>query len=370
MDKMDIHNIEKIRVDLRDRTYSIEMGNVVLGDLGTRLRELNLSKKISIITNPTISNLYGKVVDEGLKRSGFEPIIITIPDGEEYKTLLWISHLYDELLTYRLDRRSAIIALGGGVIGDMAGFVAATYMRGIPYIQVPTTLLAQVDSSVGGKTGVNHILGKNMIGSFYQPGLVWIDIKTLETLPDRELRAGISEVIKYGMIADIEFFEYLEKKIENIISLDEPPLIHIIKRSCEIKAEVVSKDEREEGLRSTLNFGHTIGHAIETLTNYTTYKHGEAVALGMLYEAKIANRMGLCNKDILEKLKVLILRAGLPTKLPDISADKIIEAMQIDKKVREEKIRIVLPEEIGRVSLREIDNSIIQAVIEEKGTKE
>ncbi len=368
MAKMDIRNIERIKVDFGDRSYPIEIGSLILGDLGARLKELNLSRKVSVITNPIISNIYGKIVEEGLKRSGFGPIIITIPDGEEYKTLLWISHLYDELLSYRLDRRSAIVALGGGVIGDMAGFVAATYMRGIPYIQVPTTLLAQVDSSVGGKTGVNHIIGKNMIGAFYQPGLVWIDIKTLETLPERELRAGISEVIKYGIISDIELFKYLEKKIENIISLDESSLGHIIKRSCEIKAEVVSRDEREEGLRSILNFGHTIGHAIETLTNYTTYKHGEAVALGMLYEAKIANRMGLCDKDVMERLKDLILRSGLPTKLPDISADKIIEAMQVDKKVREEKIRIVLPEAIGRVSLSEIDNSIIQAVVEEKET--
>lgn len=366
MAKADTHNIEMVWVELGERSYPIEIGTGIIRDLGGRLKELGLSRKISIITNPTISGIYGQIVVEGLKRSGFEPIITTIPDGEEYKNLLWVSHLYDELLTYRLDRRSAVAALGGGVIGDIAGFVASTYMRGIPYIQVPTTLLAQVDSSVGGKTGVNHILGKNIIGTFYQPSLVWIDVKTLETLPRRELVAGVAEVIKYGIIADSEFFRYLEKNIEKVLSLDETSLIHVIKRSCEIKAGVVSRDEREAGLRSILNFGHTIGHAIETLTNYTTYKHGEAVAIGMLYEAKIANKMGICNKDIIERLNNLIMRAGLPTKMPEIASDRILETMQIDKKVKDGGIRIVLPEEIGKVSLREVDGSIIKAVLKDK----
>jgi 3-dehydroquinate synthase len=366
MAKAEIHNLEKIKVELKERSYPIEIGNSILIDLGARLKELNLSKKASIITNPTVSSLCGQAVEEGLRRSGFEPSTTSIPDGEEYKTLLWVSHLYDELLTYRLERRSPVIALGGGVIGDMAGFVASTYMRGIPYIQVPTTLLAQVDSSVGGKTGVNHILGKNMIGAFYQPSLVWIDIKTLETLPDRELRAGIAEVIKYGIIRDPEFFSYLEKNIEKVLSLDEAVLTHIIKRSCEIKADVVMKDEKEEGLRAILNFGHTIGHAIETLTNYTTYKHGEAVAIGMFYEAKIAHKMGICNKDIIERLRNLIMRAGLPTKMPEIASDRILETMQIDKKVKDGGIRMVLPEEVGKVSLREIDVSIIKAVLKDK----
>lgn len=366
MAKTETHNLEIVRVELGDRSYPIEIGNGILGDLGHRLKDLDLSKKVSIITNPTVSNLYGKPVMEGLKKSNFEPAITEIPDGEEYKTLLWISHLYDELLSYRLERRSPVIALGGGVIGDMAGFVAATYMRGIPYIQVPTTLLSQVDSSVGGKTGVNHILGKNMIGLFYQPSLVWIDLKTLSTLPDRELKAGLAEVIKYGVISDSDLFEYLEKNIEKILSLDETSLTHIIKRSCEIKADVVSRDEREAGLRSILNFGHTIGHAIETLTNYTLYKHGEAIAIGMLYEARIAHRMGLCNKEVVERLNGLIKRAGLPSKLPEIALDKIIEAMQIDKKVKDGGLRIVLPESIGQVTLQHLDDVIIKSALKNK----
>lgn len=366
MAKAEIHHIEGLRVELGDRSYPIEIGSAILGELGHRLRELDLSRKVSIITNPTVSCLYGKVVEEGFRKSGFEPAITTIPDGEEYKTLLWISHLYDELLTYRLERSSAVVALGGGVIGDMAGFVAATYMRGLPYIQVPTTLLAQVDSSVGGKTGVNHILGKNLIGAFYQPRLVWIDIKTLETLPGRELRAGIAEVIKYGVIADPEFFEYLEKNIEKVLTLDETYLIHAIKRSCDIKADVVSMDEREKGLRSVLNYGHTIGHAIETLTNYTTYRHGEAVAIGMLCEARIARKMGLCDKEVVKRLNDIIVKAGLPAEMPDIDADKILESMQIDKKAKEGGLRIVLPEKIGKATLRQVDRSVIKSALKEK----
>lgn len=366
MAKAEIHHLEVVRVELGERSYPIEIGKAILGELGPCLRGLDFSKKVSIITNPMVSNLYSKTVMEGLKKSGFEPAINEIPDGEEYKTLLWVSRLYDELLSYRLERRSPVVALGGGVIGDIAGFVAATYMRGIPYIQVPTTLLAQVDSSVGGKTGVNHILGKNMIGAFYQPSLVWIDIKTLGTLPGRELVAGISEVIKYGAIADSEFFGYLEKNMERVLSLDELALTHVIKRSCEIKADIVSRDERERGLRSILNFGHTIGHALETLTNYTTYRHGEAVAIGMLYEARISHRMGVCDKDVVSRINDLIKKAGLPTTLPEIAPDKIIEAMEIDKKVRDEGVMILLPESIGRVTLRPIDNSIIKAALKEK----
>lgn len=366
MAKAEIQNMEMVRVELGERSYPIEIGSGILRDLGECMKRYDLSRKISVITNPTISNLYGQNILEGLKRAGFEPFITTIPDGEEYKSLLWISHLYDELLTYRIDRRSAVAALGGGVIGDMAGFVASTYMRGIPYVQVPTTLLAQVDSSVGGKTGVNHILGKNMIGTFYQPSLVWIDIKTLETLPERELKAGIAEVIKYGVITDSELFGYLEENIEKVLRLEENALTHIIKRSCEIKADVVTRDEKEEGLRAVLNFGHTIGHAIETLTNYTTYKHGEAVAIGMIYEARVACSMGLCDKDVVRRISELIMRAGLPAEMPEIAHEKILEVMQIDKKVKEGGIRIVLPEEIGKASLRQIDNSIIKAALKDK----
>ncbi|MDP3259447.1 MAG: 3-dehydroquinate synthase, partial [Thermodesulfovibrionales bacterium] len=280
--------MDKIRVKLGERSYDICIGSNILGKIGPKLKSFNSSPKTAIISNPTVYRLYGKKVLNSIKSSGFDVIPVIIPDGEKYKDISIVQKIYGELLRHRLDRKSTLIALGGGVIGDITGFVASTYMRGIDYIQIPTTLLAQVDSSVGGKTGVNHKLGKNMIGTFYQPKLIWIDIDILKTLPQKEFFAGLAEVIKYGVIWDAKLFAFLENNRDKIVRLDRKALIHIIKCSCQIKAEVVSKDEREAGLRAILNYGHTIGHAIETATGYKKYLHGEALAIGMHTEARLA----------------------------------------------------------------------------------
>ena len=278
--------------------------------------------------------------------------------------MLWAYHLHGELLKSKFDRSSLLIALGGGVIGDITGFVASTYMRGIRFIQVPTTLLSQVDSSVGGKTGVNHPLGKNMIGTFYQPSLVVIDINTLKTLPHREFLSGMSEVIKYGIIADRKLFDYLQTNREDILSFGDS-IIHIIKRSCEIKADVVSKDEQEAGLRAILNFGHTIGHAIETVTGYKKYLHGEAIAIGMCAAAELAVKSGILNAKETAHIRKLIESYNLPVMIPDdLKASELIEAMEIDKKVTAGKIKFILPETIGAVRIEDdVNRQLIKDVL-------
>ena len=345
-------NMEKIRVELGERSYDIAIGSNILDGIGDKLTSFGLSPKVAIISNPTVFALYGERVSRSIRKAGFDVITVIIPDGEEYKDLLWLQHIYDDLLKHRLDRSSALIALGGGVIGDITGFAASTYMRGISCIQVPTTLLAQVDSSVGGKTGVNHKLGKNMIGTFWQPGLVWLDVETLKTLPKRELLAGLAEVIKYGVIYDGELFDFLEMNKEKILHLDNQALTHIIKRSCEIKADVVSKDERESGLRAILNYGHTIGHAIETVTGYTRFIHGEAVAIGMHLEARLAQLLNFIDKDQVARIKALINSYGLPSEMPEeIDIDSILSSMQLDKKTIAGKLKFILPEKIGSVKI-------------------
>ncbi len=350
-------NSARVKVELGERSYNISIGTDTLCGLGPALKPLDINPVIGLITNPTVSHYYGHTVMDSLRTSGFEPILITIPDGEQYKDILWAYYIYGEMLSNRLDRSSAIAALGGGVIGDITGFVASTYMRGIPYIQVPTTLLSHVDSSVGGKTGINHPLGKNMIGSFYQPRLVWVDIATLKTLPRREFIAGLAEVIKYGVIADSVLFEYLEDNREKIISLEADTITYIVKRSCEIKASVVAADEKEAGFRAILNYGHTIGHAIETITAYREFLHGEAVAIGMLYAAGIAKDMGMLKEDEFKRISSLIRIYGLPYEIPkDISVPAIHEAVKVDKKRKAGRIRMVLPEGIGRVSIVSLDS--------------
>ncbi len=345
--------METIKVELGERSYDIAIGNSILRGIGAALRHFGFSPKIAIVSNPTVYPLYGRAVADSLKKAGFNVITVTIPDGEEYKDLLWTEHIYNVLLKAKLDRSSSLIAVGGGVVGDIAGFAASTYMRGVSYIQVPTTLLAQVDSSVGGKTGVNHKLGKNMIGTFWQPRLVWIDVKTLKTLQKREFLAGVSEVIKYGVIWDEEFFDFLEKERRKILNFDKEALMYIIKRSCEIKAEVVSKDEREAGLRAILNFGHTIGHAIETVTGYRRYLHGEAVAIGMYLEAKLAGMVKLIDDKKVLRIKTLIDSYSLPFVMPrDINAEHILSSMELDKKAFAGKLTFILPEKIGRVRIQ------------------
>ena len=340
-----------VKVSLGDRSYDIEIGTS-LDHFGGRLQGLGFGQKIALVTNPTIKNLYGQRVASSLKLAGFLVLSIEIPDGERYKTLDWANAIYTALLINGFDRKSALVALGGGVIGDLTGFAAATFMRGVPLVQMPTTLLAMVDSSVGGKTGVNHPMGKNMIGAFHQARKVLIDLGVLKTLPKEEFLSGMAEVIKYGVIWDADLFDYLDKNREKILSLDSTALLHIIRRSCEIKANVVSKDEREGGLRSILNFGHTVGHALETAENYTM-RHGYAVAIGMIYASRLANKSGLCDSSVPNRVEKLIKSYGLPTNLTALSrkptVTELMETMQIDKKAEGGKVKFVLPKRIGEV---------------------
>lgn len=347
--------MNEVVVGLGDRSYNIIIASDTLREIGPQISVFKFSSRIAIVSNPTIYKLYGELAETSLKNTGFNVKTILIPDGEEYKELLWANYIYGELLKHRLDRYSAVVALGGGVIGDITGFAASTYMRGVSFVQIPTTLLAQVDSSVGGKTGVNHPLGKNMIGTFYQPRLVWTDVSTLRTLPEREVRAGMAEVIKYGVIWDVELFEFLEDNRDKILNLDAKALEFIIKRSCEIKAEVVSKDERESGLRAILNYGHTMGHAIETVTGYTQYLHGEAVAIGMVLEARLAVLLGLLDRTAAERITALIASYDLPVEMPsDLDNNKILSSMQLDKKTVEGRLNFILPEKIGAVVIRDV----------------
>jgi len=347
--------METLKVELEARSYEIAIGKGCLGSIGDAVSKLSgVSPRLALISNPTVHGLYGKAAEESLRSAGFETATIIVPDGEQYKGLMWIEKIYSELLKHRLDRHSLVIALGGGVIGDMAGFAASTYMRGIRFVQVPTTLLAQVDSSVGGKTGVNHPLGKNMVGAFWQPSLVWMDMDVLKTLPRRELLAGLSEVIKYGVIWDRDFLDFLRASRQDILSLDAQAIARVVRRSCEIKAEVVSRDEREGGLRAILNYGHTVGHAIETLTGYTKYLHGEAVAMGMYLEALLSERLGIMKKGGAEDVRALVDAYGLPYALPDgLKTDAMLNAMAVDKKTVGGQLRFVLPEETGKVRVSE-----------------
>ncbi len=345
--------MEKIRVELGDRSYSIYIGSGNLDEIGERLSRFEFSPKIAIVSNPTVFDLYGKRVKGSLVKEGFEVSEVIIPDGEQYKNLDQVHSILTELLKLKFDRRSAVLALGGGVIGDIACFAASIYMRGIACVQVPTTLLSQVDSSVGGKTGVNHELGKNMIGTFYQPSLVWIDTEVLNTLPKREVMAGMAEVIKYGVIRDRELFRYLSEKKDALIDLSDEYLSHVIKRSCQIKVEIVSEDERESGVRAILNFGHTVGHALETLTGYVKYLHGEAVAIGMCYETELARIEGITDPQTVPEVCEVIRSFELPIQIPaDLDSSSIIDAMQLDKKTISGSLRFVLPESIGSVHIK------------------
>ncbi len=348
-------NTESVRVELGERSYDIVIGKGSLKDLGQSLRVFGFSKRIAVISNPTVFGLYGEIVMDSFRASDFDCLEILIPDGEEYKDYLWSYYLLTELLKNRLDRRSCLIALGGGVIGDITGLVASLFMRGVAFIQVPTTLLAQVDSSVGGKTGVNHYLGKNMIGTFYQPRLVWIDTDTLKSLEKREFLSGLAEVIKYGVIWDRDFFDFLKMNRESILSLEPAALSHIIRRSCQIKAEIVSRDEREAGLRAILNLGHTIGHAIETVTGYKRYLHGEAVSIGITVEAFLSSLLDISCTDVVKEISSLLCSYRLPTHVPaEIDYEKVLSAMEIDKKALSGRLRFILPERIGKVRIEEV----------------
>lgn len=364
----------QIRVDLssstKDSSYDILIGSgIVSFDVGNEItnvfKSAGLKNRVFVITSETVAGLYGSLLKDFLENAGIEPIVLTLPDGESTKSLKCLSYLYDELIKNRFERSDFIIAFGGGVIGDLSGFAAATYLRGINFIQIPTTLLADVDSSVGGKTGIDHIGGKNLIGAFYQPKRVIIDINFLNTLPERELKNGFAEVIKYGAVLDSEFFIYLENNYEKILSRDKHSLMYIIKRSCAIKADVVNKDEREAGLRSVLNFGHSLGHAIETLYNYETIKHGEAIAIGMLFASMVSKDLGLCAGETLNRIKTLIENSGLPSKIPNFTPLEYINAMKLDKKVEDRLIKFVLVKEIGSFVFKELDFEYIHKFLKE-----
>jgi len=348
--------MKEISVQLAKRSYQIKIGNNLLINLGRELEAFNLSQKCLVVTNPLVFKLYGSQVQSSLQRAGFKTTIVLVDDGEQAKSLEWAARLYDAALRAELDRNSPIVALGGGVVGDLAGFVAATYMRGVPFIQVPTTLLAQVDSSVGGKVAINHPQGKNLIGAFHQPKLVLTDLNTLKSLPPRELRSGLAEVIKYGVIWDKDFFVYLESNIKEALNLNDAVLEFLIAKSCAIKAAIVEKDEQEKALRAILNFGHTFGHVYEALTNYNTYRHGEAVAMGMVEVTKFAYSRGLVTREFLTELKNVLTLAGLPLEpSSSFSSDKILDLMKHDKKNKKGKLQLILPLDFGKVVSQAVD---------------
>ncbi|HAA33335.1 MAG TPA: 3-dehydroquinate synthase [Cyanobacteria bacterium UBA8553] len=338
-----------------------------LDDLGVWMSRLKLGKKVLVVSNPVIFKKYGKRAIAALELVGFEVSSCTLPAGERYKTLKSIQKIYDIALQNRLERSSTIVALGGGVVGDMAGFAAATWLRGINLVQVPTSLLAMVDSAVGGKTGVNHPQGKNLIGAFYQPRFVLIDPSVLQTLPPREFRAGMAEVIKYGIIWDAQLFAKLEaaKRLDQLRYVDEDLLELIVSCSCQAKADVVSKDEKEAGLRAILNYGHTIGHAVESLTGYKLVNHGEGVAIGMVAAGQIAVQLKMWNAAEAERQDALIEKTGLPTQLPSVlDIEAIIDTLQTDKKVKDGKVRFVLPTQIGAVTVTDqVPSDVIRQVL-------
>ena len=337
--------MQTLRIELGSRSYPILIGPGLLDDAG-HVAGAIAAHDVLVVTNVTVAPLYLARLERGLagKRVGS----VVLPDGEHFKTLDTLGRVFDALVDLRLNRDACVVALGGGVVGDLAGFAAACYQRGVDYVQVPTTLLAQVDSSVGGKTGVNHPGGKNLIGAFHQPRAVLADTSTLETLPPRELRAGLAEVVKYGLIEDAALLAWLEGNVEKLLTLEPPALAHAIFRSCEIKARIVAADEREHGERALLNLGHTFGHAIETATGYGEWLHGEAVAVGMLLAADLSRRLGFLGAAEVQRVRALLSRIGLPTQAPAIGADRALALMGMDKKVLAGRIRLVLLERLGR----------------------
>lgn len=344
-----------IHVALGDRSYRIIVQDGLLKDLGRWTRDVTGAEKIGVVTDRHVAARYLPAALRLLKASGFKPVPVVLPSGERAKTLAGVEKILNVCAKERFERSSVLLALGGGVVGDLTGFAAAIYQRGIPFIQVPTTLVAQVDSSVGGKTGVDHRLGKNLIGAFHQPCAVLIDPFTLKTLPTREWIAGLAEVIKYGVIADEQFFAYLERHMTSLLKFDREAVRHVIKRSCEIKAQVVAEDERESDRRRILNYGHTIGHALETLGGYRGLLHGEAVGIGLVQEADLACHLGWCGGDVVRRIRELVVRAGLSDALPRVSPAGLWRAMQHDKKVAGGKVIGVWPVRIGDVTIRPLE---------------
>ncbi|MGH7960193.1 MAG: 3-dehydroquinate synthase, partial [Candidatus Binatia bacterium] len=341
---------ETVTVNLGLRSYPIFIGAGVLADLGRLLRQQQFTaERVAVATDTGVGKIYRDRVVETLTAAGFIPWVIEIPAGEEHKNLAWLAFLYDKLVEGRIERRSPLIALGGGVIGDMVGFAAATFQRGLPFIQVPTTLLAQVDASVGGKTAINHPAGKNLIGAFYQPRMVVIDVDTLKTLPRREFLAGLAEVIKYGVILSPDLFTLLEAQLGRLLRFDPQLLITVIKTCCQLKALVVEEDETEGDYRAILNFGHTLGHAVESATEYKRFLHGEAVAIGMSFAARLSHQRGLCTAETSERVGHLLKKAGLPVEIPKtLKGEHLLLGIVTDKKIAGGKVKFVCIEEIGK----------------------
>ncbi len=339
--------MQTLTVSLADRSYPIHIGSGLLAQADLILPHLK-RKQVAIVSNTTVAPLYLNALAQPLRAAGVDVIEIVLPDGEAYKNNDTLQIIYDQMLQRRAERNTTLIALGGGVIGDLTGYAAATYLRGVPFIQVPTTLLSQVDSSVGGKTGINHPLGKNMIGAFYQPKLVLADIDTLKTLPARELSAGIAEVIKYGLIRDADFFDWLETNMSALMALEPAVASYAIYRSCQNKAEVVAADEHEQGERALLNLGHTFGHAIENAMGYGVWLHGEAVAAGTVMAADLSLRMGWLQAAQVARIKAIMQAAQLPVTPPDLGASEYLRLMQLDKKVADGRIRLILQQAIGK----------------------
>ena len=349
-----------VPVSLAERSYEIIIQAGLLESLGRKLKKQGVRGKIGIVTDRHVARHYLKRSLETIKKYGIDPVPIILTPGERSKTLKTVEHILDVLARHRFERSSMLLALGGGVMGDIAGFAASIYQRGIPYIQVPTTLVAQVDSSVGGKTGVDHRLGKNLIGSFYQPRAVWIDPLTLHTLPARELVAGFAEVIKYGIIADESFFAYLQRHLSELRRQAPGIVATVVKRSCEIKAEVVAADERESDRRRILNYGHTIGHALEALGGYRSFVHGEAVGIGLVQEAELACFQGICSRAVVEEIRRIVNDAGLSDRMPRWTPQRIWKAMLHDKKVSGGRIIGVWPERIGQVRIGPIEKHVFE----------
>jgi len=355
------HADDTIRVDLSERSYDVTVGVDLLSSIGTRLGALVASRRAAIVTNDVVQRPYGDPIVASLAAAGFETTTVTVPDGEAHKTMTSVGLIHDRLLTWGVDRGTPIIALGGGVVGDMAGFAAATILRGVPVVQVPTTLLAQVDSSVGGKTGVNHATGKNLVGAFHQPALVLADVATLSTLPRRELLAGMAEVVKYGVIGDGDLFAMLEARVGDVVAGDPNLLTEVVSRSVRQKAAVVTADEREErGVRAVLNFGHTVGHAIEAVTEYRRFLHGEAVAMGMVAAARVSEAIGVAETGTEARIAAVLDSVGLASAMPaELRTPRLAAAMQRDKKAAGGRIRFVAVERIGRTKMVELTGSDI-----------
>jgi len=358
-----------VDVNLGSRSYRIVVASGALQSVGERLRELRLGSRAALVSDGAIMRLYGKTVVASLESAGFTVTTIDVPEGEAAKTLTVAEHCWDQLLTAGLDRTSTVLALGGGAVGDVAGFAAATYMRGINFVQLPTTVLAQVDASIGGKTAIDHPLGKNMIGAFHQPRLVVVDPAVARTLPEREFRSGLAEIVKHGIVLDADYFVELERDLAPLAARDLGVLERIIGGSCRLKAAVVERDEREAELRHVLNYGHTIGHALEAATGYTRYAHGEAVSLGIVAEARLARRLGVADDETTTRQERMLETLGLPVRAPSIDVEPIVSAMARDKKAKDGRVPFVLAPRIGAFRIvYDVPTTDIRAVIASLGS--